>query len=305
MKKIIKSEQLRYFIFDTGVTGTDVDFVQYNWSRKRYNKVREGDYFIYRRPTTVSENKKFYFFGVGRVGKITGPDDDVTCTIEDPVRFKNIVYQDDISDYVWEWKTKKRDDFQQFFNNYGMNKIPFEDLEYFFKKGMGNINVESFEQENIELVNSHIKLLKVDENNIGKKYLTTSRGSIGKIFSDNVRTIYNNRCCVTGISTRSMLESSHISPWSDDKENRGNEKNGLLLSLIFHKCFDKGLISIDDNYKLIVSKNIKDDNLKDYLNQFKNQKISLPVRKEYRPDKELLKKHREKFGFEKSMKFNF
>ncbi|MAV75760.1 MAG: hypothetical protein CL691_03985 [Cellvibrionales bacterium] len=45
MNKIIKSENLRYFIFDTGVIGKDIDFVQYNWNRKFFNKVREGDFF--------------------------------------------------------------------------------------------------------------------------------------------------------------------------------------------------------------------------------------------------------------------
>lgn len=70
-------------------------------------------------------------------------------------------------------------------------------------------------------------------------------------------------------------------------------KNGLLLSLILHKCFDKGLLSIDDNYKVLISTNIEDENLRNYLNEFEGKKISLPVRKEYYPDKELLKKNRE------------
>ena len=84
-------------------------------------------------------------------------------------------------------------------------------------------------------------------------------------------------------------------PWVDDEKNKGNEKNGLLLSLILHKCFDTGLISIDDNYRVIVSDNIEDTNLKKYLNPFRGKKIMLPPRKKYYPDKELLKKHREKF----------
>ena len=38
LKSIIKSEKLRYFIFDTGVTGKDIDFVQYDWSRSNLTK---------------------------------------------------------------------------------------------------------------------------------------------------------------------------------------------------------------------------------------------------------------------------
>ena len=106
MNKIIKSENLRYFIFDTGVTGKDIDFVQYDWNRKFFNRVREGDYFLYRRPQKVSENKKFYFFGTGRVGKITDHQDGVMCEVIEPIRFNNIVYQDEIIDYQWKWKER-------------------------------------------------------------------------------------------------------------------------------------------------------------------------------------------------------
>ena len=42
-----------------------------------------------------------------------------------------------------------------------------------------------------------------------------------------------------------------------------------------------------------MNKIIKSENLRNYLNEFEGKKISLPVRKEYYPDKELLKKHSE------------
>ena len=42
-----------------------------------------------------------------------------------------------------------------------------------------------------------------------------------------------------------------------------------------------------------MNKIIKSENLRNYLHEFEGKKISLPVRKEYYPDKELLKKHRE------------
>ena len=93
-----------------------------------------------------------------------------------------------------------------------------------------------------------------------------------------------------------MLQSSHISPWSDDELNQGETTNGLLLSLILHKCFDTGLISVDDNYKVVLSDNIEDKELKEYLYQFRNKKIYIPVDKKYRPNKDLLKKHREKWN---------
>ena len=295
--EIIKSKNLRYFIFDTGVTGKDIDFVQYNWSRSRYNKVREGDYFLYRRPQKVSENKKFYFFGSGRVGEIIDYTDNVICKVIDPIRFKNIIFQDDIKNYEWAWKSKKRNDFQQFFNNYGMNQIPYEDIIYFLKEGIGENISEKFERKNRELVEAHKLLQDPNKGAVGKSYKIKSRGSLGKIFSDNIRVIYNNKCCITGISTRSLTESSHISPWGKDKKNRGNNNNGLLLSLVFHKCFDNGLISIDEDYKVLIGENISDKNLKVYLEEYRGKKIKLPIKKEFYPDQELLEQHRVKWNF--------
>ena len=130
----------RYFIFDTGVTHDDIDFEQYSWERSRYNKVREGDFFIYRRPTKVSENRKFYFFGMGQMGPIEGDGDRVIGKVVNPIKFTNIIYQDDITNYEWKWKEKTRNDFQYFFNIYGMNIIPFKDFEYFCQRGIDNIN---------------------------------------------------------------------------------------------------------------------------------------------------------------------
>ena len=68
-------------------TKHDKEFTQYFWSLGRYNKVREGDKFIYRKPSKVSDNKQFYFFGSGTVGEIKkiGKDDrgsdNVICKI--------------------------------------------------------------------------------------------------------------------------------------------------------------------------------------------------------------------------------
>ena len=55
--------------------------------KKRYNKVKEGDLFVYRKPK-ASEGNNFYFFGVGKVGKIKLVEElndghSVICKIEE------------------------------------------------------------------------------------------------------------------------------------------------------------------------------------------------------------------------------
>jgi putative restriction endonuclease len=46
-------------------------------------------------------------------------------------------------------------------------------------------------------------------------------------------------------------------PWSKDKQNRLNPSNGLCLSAIHDRAFDKGLITLTDDFKIIVSEELK------------------------------------------------
>lgn len=297
----------RYFIFDTGVTlknpgytKYDKEFEQYFWSLGRYNKVREGDKFIYRKPSKVSDNKQFYFFGSGTVGKIEKIDldeygkDNVICEINDPIRFTDIIFQNDstLLNYEWKWKTRnKKKGWGQFFNNYGMNEIPKEDFIFLKKKGTGTILDSDLNEQNNELVKSHKNFINQNHEVEDRFNKIKTRGYEQKIFSDNIRIIYNNRCCVSGIKTRSLLQGCHISSYGSDKKNRCNPNNGLCMSLIIHKCFDEGLITIDQDYKIQLSKKIEDVELLKYLSKYDGIKIKLPIKKEYYPDKKFLMNH--------------
>ena len=49
---------------------------------------------------------------------------------------------------------------------------------------------------------------------------------------------YNEHCCLSGVKNPDFLVASHIVPWSKDKENRLNPRNGLLLNVFLDKAFD-------------------------------------------------------------------
>lgn len=79
-------------------------------------------------------------------------------------------------------------------------------------------------------------------------------------FRQAILSSYSSKCCLTGINIPELLIASHIIPWARDKKNRLNPQNGLCLNSLHDKAFDKGLITFDDNYKLILSKKIKNIN---------------------------------------------
>lgn len=101
-------------------------------------------------------------------------------------------------------------------------------------------------------------------------------------FRKTVLSSYENSCCITGINDTRLLVASHIVPWSIDKCNRLNPRNGLCLSALHDKAYDRGLITITPDLKVRVSNQLKElkNNrfAQDYLLGIDNSDIRLPKR---------------------------
>lgn len=77
------------------------------------------------------------------------------------------------------------------------------------------------------------------------------------LFRKMVLTNFNNKCCITGITQTELIFASHILPWSRDKGNRLNPKNGLALNTLHDKAFDCGLITITEDLRIKISSTFK------------------------------------------------
>lgn len=112
-------------------------------------------------------------------------------------------------------------------------------------------------------------------------------------FRATILAAYNNQCCITGLSVPELLNASHIIPWSVDLANRVNPRNGLCLSAIHDRAFDRGLLTITTDYQVQISTKLKsipiNDSLKIFLLNFDGAKISLPDR--FVPDINFLDYH--------------
>ena len=114
-------------------------------------------------------------------------------------------------------------------------------------------------------------------------------------FRRAVLSSYRGRCCMSGLSEPRLLIASHIVPWSKDKANRLNPSNGLCLSAIHDRAFDKGLITLTDDFKIIVSEELKlRDELfiKEVLLPLNGRTIEPPER--FAPQAEFVSWHRNK-----------
>ena len=116
-----------------------------------------------------------------------------------------------------------------------------------------------------------------------------------QFFRNAVLTSYQNKCCITGIDTASLLIASHIKPWSisDPKTERTNPSNGLCLNVLHDKAFDKGLITVLPDYTIRVSSELKNSLERNesyhWLVSCDKQKIMIPEK--FLPGKEFLEYH--------------
>ncbi|MBL0165917.1 MAG: DNA (cytosine-5-)-methyltransferase [Propionivibrio sp.] len=113
-------------------------------------------------------------------------------------------------------------------------------------------------------------------------------------FRRAVLSSYRGRCCMSGLSEPRLLIASHIVPWSKDKANRLNPSNGLCLSALHDRAFDKGLISLTEDWRIVVSVELRkreETFVKQVLLPLEGQQIELPER--FLPDHAFLVRHQQ------------
>lgn len=104
---------------------------------------------------------------------------------------------------------------------------------------------------------------------------------------------YRGRCCMSGLSEPRLLITSHIVPWSKDKANRLNPSNGLCLSAIHDRAFDQGLITLSDEWRIVLSKELRrrdEPFVRSVLKPLEGRAIEIPER--FLPDLAFLQHHR-------------
>ncbi len=127
-----------------------------------------------------------------------------------------------------------------------------------------------------------------------REAVTTRR--VGQnFFRDALLSAYNYRCCISGLTLEPLLVASHIVPWNIDQLNRLNPRNGLLLSVLHDKAFDRGFLTLDDDLVVRVAKShvpSMDEFFVQSVASYDGQAISPPEK--FRPHPDFLAYHREK-----------
>lgn len=111
-----------------------------------------------------------------------------------------------------------------------------------------------------------------------------------RVFRQMILKTYEGRCAISGIDLPELLIAGHIVPWAVNEHERLNPENGLCLSNLYDRAYENGLICVDTDYKILISKRLKEVSSKgfyqDFFGRFEHQPIRIP--KTYQPRKEFL-----------------
>ncbi len=121
------------------------------------------------------------------------------------------------------------------------------------------------------------------------------------IFKKEIPKIYNYTCCISGlridaIDNISVIDACHIIPFSESFND--NITNGLALCPNLHRAYDRGLISINERFQVVVNTNFTEKTESPYsIKQFDKKQILLPNNVNYHPSIESLRHHLKRFRF--------
>lgn len=269
----------------------------YHFPQTYLNQVRDavGDHIIYYEPrrSTDGVRGRQAYFASARVDDIVEDqkrDDHYYASIsryldfDQPVPFSK-------GDFYFESALQK-DDASTNRGAFGraVRLIPDREFDLILKSGYAaELKTEKesalenlgFEEPEIDFVRPIIEM-------------TVARPFRDRAFKTAVRSAYENRCAVTGLRLingggRPEVQAAHIKPVSENGPD--SIRNGLALSGTFHWLFDRGLISISDDYRILVNEKKVPDQARMMLNG--NGKLILPKDGALCPNPYYLKFHRD------------
>lgn len=121
------------------------------------------------------------------------------------------------------------------------------------------------------------------------------------VFRKAILEVYDNQCSISGLkvtdaSNRPLVDACHIAPFAESFND--SIRNGIAISPTLHRAFDRGLIAISNQYRVIVHPKLRDFNPDAGIRQYENKEIILPQEQRFHPSIKRFEEHRRRFGFQ-------
>lgn len=262
---------------------------------KRYLKAMArvvGDWIIYYEPSRMSDEKQSggrkAYFATARVTSIE-PDpareDHYYAFVSDYLEFDRAVPFKE-GDFYYESKLRRPDGgTNRGAAGFSVRGIPDHEYDLIFRAGfisyVGDVHPPP---EGPELMLPDRPVLEQ----------VVHRPFRDAAFSKQIRNAYGNACAVTGIKIvngggRPEVQAAHIQPVKD--QGPDSVRNGIALSATVHWMFDRGLISIDDDYSFLICEDRIPQSVLGIFNE--DRRLRLPSAANSAPHRQYLEYHRE------------
>ena len=115
-------------------------------------------------------------------------------------------------------------------------------------------------------------------------------------FRKAVVKLYDHRCALCGIKMltpegHTIVDAAHIKPWS--VSHNDHPTNGIALCKLCHWSYDEGLMSVDQNYHVMISPAVKNEsNLPGHILTLSDRSMFKPSESRFLPDQDNLDWHR-------------
>ncbi|HHT8833668.1 TPA: HNH endonuclease [Burkholderia cenocepacia] len=150
----------------------------------------------------------------------------------------------------------------------------------------GDAVAETAESDPGEIEEFQEKIKNQDYSVADSSVMSKTRGSAQRVFAGAVKSNYGYRCAITGIASKDFLVASHIVPWSEDQSIRLDPSNGICLSLLMDRAFERGHLLIEDDLTVRIDwVRVGDDKvLRHQLELYDGQKLTPPTIAAPRPE---------------------
>ncbi len=290
-------------VFTTKVDTTydDLPEVHYHFP-KRYLRVAQaaiGDWIVYYEPSRSSGDRnsrggRLSYFATAKVKFIKNDperEDHFYAFVSDYLEFDLAVPFKEGNHYYES--VLQRNDGQTNKGAFGrsVRTIPDEEYESILHSGFSSLIVadeQALEESNAGLDEEPLVLDRPFIQQVVKRRFRDAA------FSKQVKQAYNDTCAVTGLKLingggKSEVQAAHIHPVKRDGPD--SVRNGIALSATVHWMFDRGLISIDDDYSILVANDRIADPIMSMLNS--NRRLLLPAAHILTPHPRFVRYHRE------------
>lgn len=279
----------------------DIPEKQYHFGREYIRQIEAalGDFVIYyepRRTTTdpASRGGRQSYFAVARIARIRKDervDDHFYAEIDDYIDFDSPVPFRSSGSYLES--ALQRDDGQTNKGAFGRSVRNLPEHEF---RAIVNIGFASFQSPPAWALPEEARGFHEEQAAFERPIVETitSRPFRDASFRAHVRDAYANRCAVTGLRLlngggRPEVQAAHIMPVA----SKGSDsiRNGIALSGTIHWMFDRGLISISNDMRLIAPRRLVPSELQSLVED--GRQLLLPDTEAHRPHQVFLAHHRE------------